>query len=153
MSFKPDPDAFALDAFSLNWSTYNFVAFPPFALVSRTLQKIQEDSAAGPILAKSSILPVLMEMLIDNPVILTARINLLQLPSASHRPHHEYVCLQSVRLQYANQGISDEAIDIIMSSRRPKTKKVYATYIISGFMETVVRNGGVNCPPFPPLLI
>ena len=37
--------------------------------------------------------------------------------------------MQSVRLQYANQGILDEAIDIIMLSWRIETKKVYATYI------------------------
>ena len=41
----------------------------------------------------------------------------------------EDISLQNVRVQYVNQGISDEAIDIIMSSCRPETKKVYATYI------------------------
>ena len=41
----------------------------------------------------------------------------------------EDISLQSVRLQYANQGISDEAIDIIMSTCRSETKKVYASYI------------------------
>ena len=86
VSFKPDPDAFAVDAFSLNWSSYNFVAFPPFAFVSRTLQKIQEDSATGVVVApywpNQAFYPVLLKMLTDNPVILTARINFLQLPSA-----------------------------------------------------------------------
>ena len=60
ISFKTDPDAFVVDVFSLNWSTYNFAAFPSFALISRTLQKIQEDNDGHsncPILAKSGILP------------------------------------------------------------------------------------------------
>ncbi|GFR84880.1 reverse transcriptase [Elysia marginata] len=94
VTFLPDPDAFAVDAFSINWSHYKFVAFPPFALVSRTLQKIQEDQATGvvvePYWPNQVYYPVLIEMLIDNPVILTARNNLLQLPSTPYKTHRLY---------------------------------------------------------------
>lgn len=42
-----DPDAYKVDAFTLNWSTLNFYAFPPFSVVSRMLQKIIDDKAEG----------------------------------------------------------------------------------------------------------
>lgn len=95
VSYKPDPHAIAIDAFSMNWYNYTFLAFPPFALVARALQKIQTDKATGIIIAPSwpnqTFYPVLMEMLIDRPVLLSARTNLLCLPSSPEQkhPHHK----------------------------------------------------------------
>ncbi|GFR97199.1 reverse transcriptase/ribonuclease h/methyltransferase [Elysia marginata] len=60
----------------------------------QTLQKIQEDQATGVVVApywpNQVYYPVLIEMLIDNPVILTARNNLLQLPSTPYKTHRLY---------------------------------------------------------------
>ena len=39
----PEPDAWAVDAFSLTWSNNSFYIFPPFSLIPRTLQKLEED--------------------------------------------------------------------------------------------------------------
>ena len=122
VSFKPDPDAFAVDTFSLNWSTYNFLVFPPFALVSRTLQKIQEDSATGVVVApywpNQAFCPVLLEMLTDNPVILVARINLLQLPSAPHRPHrlHKHMRMFVCKVSGCNMQTKAFQMKLLTSS-------------------------------------
>lgn len=43
VSYKPDPGAIAVDAFTIQWSKYLFYAFPPFSIIMRTLQKIQQD--------------------------------------------------------------------------------------------------------------
>ena len=40
VSYKPDPEAIAVNAFNLSWKPYSFYAFPPFCLISRVLQKI-----------------------------------------------------------------------------------------------------------------
>lgn len=37
VSWLPDPLAFAIDAFSLDWSTFRFYAFPPFILILRVI--------------------------------------------------------------------------------------------------------------------
>ena len=47
VSWKSDPGCIAVDAFSLNWHSYNFYAFPPFSLIARCLQKICVDKASG----------------------------------------------------------------------------------------------------------
>lgn len=47
VSWKQDPDSFAVDAFSLSWSGEFFYAFPPPALLPRVLQKIKQDGASG----------------------------------------------------------------------------------------------------------
>lgn len=47
VSWLRDPEAWAVDAFTLDWSKFYFYAFPPFALISRSLQKIKSDKAEG----------------------------------------------------------------------------------------------------------
>ena len=46
-SWKPDSGCSFVDAFSLNWHTFNFYAFPPFSLIPRCLQKISKDKVTG----------------------------------------------------------------------------------------------------------
>ena len=42
VSWRPDPDAVAVDGFSLNWAEYALIyAFVPFSLVCRTLLKLR----------------------------------------------------------------------------------------------------------------
>ena len=47
VSWKPDPDAYAIDAFTVPWGNMFFYAFPPFALILRTLHKISCEKAYG----------------------------------------------------------------------------------------------------------
>lgn len=47
ISWKKDPDASSIDAFTVNWNTKFFYGFPPFSLILKCLQKILEDKATG----------------------------------------------------------------------------------------------------------
>lgn len=47
VSWKQDPDAICVDAFTLSWQSFNFYAFPPFCLILRCLRKIVDDNANG----------------------------------------------------------------------------------------------------------
>ena len=47
ISWLPDPNAEAIDAFTLDWSNHAFYAFTPFCLVARCIQKIKSDEASG----------------------------------------------------------------------------------------------------------
>lgn len=40
VSSLPDPDSIAIDAFTLNWGSRYFYAFPPFACILRMLRNI-----------------------------------------------------------------------------------------------------------------
>ena len=98
VSFKPDPEAYAVDAFTLNWGAYDFYAFPPFSLVSRLLNKIELDGAEGicvlpdwptqPWYAKAR------QMMQTAPIILKPRKNLLKLPTQPEVPHPLHSKLQ-----------------------------------------------------------
>lgn len=47
VSWRPDPDAMTVDAFTLNWKSMFFYAFPPFTMILKCLQKIVSDEAEG----------------------------------------------------------------------------------------------------------
>lgn len=50
VSWRPDPGAEFTDAFSFSWGPYYFYAFPPFSLITRCLQKIEEELSSGVLL-------------------------------------------------------------------------------------------------------
>ena len=82
VSYLPDPEALTVDAFSLDWSTYKFYAFPPFSLVSRCLQKIRMDKATGIIVVPrwptQPFYSLLNQMLLRAPLVIPpAESNLL----------------------------------------------------------------------------
>lgn len=47
VSWKRDPEAYEIDAFTINWENYFFYAFPPFSLILKCLRKIVNDKAMG----------------------------------------------------------------------------------------------------------
>lgn len=47
VSWNRDPDAFAINAFTIQWSNYYFYAFPPFTMILKSLRKIVKEKAVG----------------------------------------------------------------------------------------------------------
>ena len=47
ISYYPDPDATGVDAFATSWSDLQFYAFPPFAIISKVISKIENEKAEG----------------------------------------------------------------------------------------------------------
>jgi hypothetical protein len=46
VSWKPDPGASFVDAFTINWALFaNSFAFPPFCLITRCLKKVVQEQA------------------------------------------------------------------------------------------------------------
>ena len=45
VSWKPDPSATHINAFTLNWTNKKVYAFPPFSVIRETMKKVQEDEA------------------------------------------------------------------------------------------------------------
>lgn len=86
-SWRPDPDATIVDAFSANWENYFFYAFPPFSMIGRCLEKIQTNRAEGilivPFWTSQSWYPKLLRLLVDHPLLIHHRERLLTLPGCS----------------------------------------------------------------------
>lgn len=91
VSFKPDPEAYRVDAFALNWEGLQLYAFPPFNVLTRVLKKIRTDRATGmvvmPLWKAQPFYPMAMSMLIGSPVIFSPRSNLLVMPNEPSKIH------------------------------------------------------------------
>ena len=89
-SWRPDPGAKFIYAFSFNWDPYYFYAFPPFSLIALCLQKVEEDRSTGvllvPLWPTQPWFPVLLRSLIDHPRILPNSKHLLT-QAHSKTPH------------------------------------------------------------------
>ena len=91
VSFRPDPEAFAVDAFSQSWQSLDFYAFPPFSVITRVLQKVRWDRAEGiivvPLWPTQVWWPVLQAMTVGTPILLPNTTSLLSLPRHQGRRH------------------------------------------------------------------
>lgn len=89
-SWQADPGSAHVDAFSINWSEYNFYAFPPFSLIPKCLTKISQDKAQGiliaPLWPTQTWFPRLLQHLYQRPWIYTPARHLLRHPSYN-QPH------------------------------------------------------------------
>ena len=99
VSFRPDPEAFAVDAFSLSWQSLDFYAFPPFSVITRVLQKVRRDRAEGIIVVPrwptQVWWPVLQAMTVGTPILLPNKTSLLSLP---RHPGTRHTLLPKMRL-------------------------------------------------------
>ena len=78
------PRVQVVHAFSLNCAkTYNY-CFPPFSIIMKVLQKIQQNKAQAivpvPFWITQNWFPVLLGMLVDHPLIMTALLKNLYFP-------------------------------------------------------------------------
>jgi len=99
VAWKPDPFAVAIDAFTIDWHNYSFYAFPPFSMIGACLQKVEQDGATGimicPIWPTQAWFPVLMTMLVREPLLLRKSQGLLKL---AHKPDLTHPMFPKMRL-------------------------------------------------------
>jgi hypothetical protein len=112
VSFQPDPFAYATDAFSLEWRNFSIYCFPPFSLLARVLRKIITDKAEGvvvvPFWRNQVFWPMLARMLIQKPVLLSSREQLLTLPSDAKARHPLRKKLQLVVCNVSGNSCKNE---------------------------------------------
>ena len=138
ISFRPDPGAYLVDAFSAQWTELNGYYFPPFSVIPKVLQKLEQDKATGIVVIPRWPTQVwysmAMRMLISCPVLLQHSARLLMLPSHPQKVHPLHkkldllICHLSGKKLHAS-GLSQAASDIIMCAWRDGTEKQYQTYL------------------------
>lgn len=91
VSWKPDPKALFIDAFTLKWDKYYSYCFPPFSLIARILQKVENEKADICIILpwwkNQTWFPKLGNLLVDFPVLLPQGQYTLIQPSATGNIH------------------------------------------------------------------
>ena len=91
VSWKADPEATAINAFTISWSeTFSYI-FPPFSLLGKVLQKLQEDKGKAFVIVPEwktqTWYPMLQKLMLDQPVQLPQRKSLLLLPFNTDKTH------------------------------------------------------------------
>ena len=109
MSYKPDPSACHIDAFSTNWSNFQGYFFPPFSLMGRTLQKIYVDGATALVVAPDwptqPWYTTMIEMMTESPIkIQPAQKNLI-LPEDPSQLHPLWKSLGLVAFVISGQSL------------------------------------------------
>lgn len=87
VSWHRDPEAFAIDAFTLSWSDCYFYIFSPFCLILRVLQKNFNDKGEGivvvPLWPSQPWYPLFKKLLVSDPVVFSPDKRYLSSPYSS----------------------------------------------------------------------
>lgn len=102
ISWKQDPDAIAVDAFTVNWKHTYFYAFPPFSLILKCLRKIIDDGATGilvfPYWPSQPWFPLLQNLLVTKIHFFNPSKFLLRSYFRDHHPLHASLTLGAAKL-------------------------------------------------------
>lgn len=102
ISWFKDPNAANVDAFTVSWNSEFFYAFPPFALILRTLQKIIQDRAEGilvvPCWPSQPWYPLFQKLIFDKEVYLEPSPDLLSSPFFRSHPLARNLTLVGAKL-------------------------------------------------------
>lgn len=102
ITWKRDPDALAVDAFTVSWKNIFFYAFPPFILILKVLRKIISDKAEGvlvvPYWPTQPWFPLFDKLICSPCVYFEPNVNLLTSPFRSSHSLHQTLCLVAAKL-------------------------------------------------------
>lgn len=97
ISWKRDPDAHNIDAFTIDWAPFFFYAFPPFALILKMLNKIIVDGATGIVVVpqwpSQPWYPLFQSLAVSDILILPPDKYLLTSPFRSTHPLYQQISL------------------------------------------------------------
>ena len=120
-SWRPDPGAQFTDAFCFNWQHYHFYAFPPFSVISKCLQKIDQDLATADraFLENSSVIFSANELIGGQSSGPTSSRQLANSPSygcpAPTQEENKIDSMQIIRISIMQTDVSSKAADNMQS--------------------------------------
>ena len=129
-SWRIDPEAEAVDAFTQDWSHHRGFANPPWCLIPRCLSQARAQKARlillTPLWPSQPWYPVVLDMLEDTPRLLPTQEDLIFLhPGQEFQMPQGCPNLAYLRESFSSRGVSPEASKLLLSSWRPKTQSSY----------------------------
>lgn len=111
VSWKRDPEAWKIDAFTISWTNLYFYALPPFTLIGKVLSKIREDQAEGilvvPYWPSQCWFSVFKELSIGEPIFFSPDANLLISCSREPHPLHKSLTLAATKLSGKHTSVKE----------------------------------------------
>ena len=134
VSWRSEPGAVATDAFNVKWDFQLAYLFSPFCMIKRCLRKIQQDQShcvlITPVWKSRPWYPVILSLLVGQPLLLPRRLDLLRLPGTKkYTPvpskKLQAGCMTHFRAKLIKEEFSQKVSDILLSSWRKKTASQY----------------------------
>lgn len=101
-SWKLDPQAEVIDAFTFKWTNIKFYAFPPFCLITKVIHKIITDRAEGiivvPYWPSQPWYPIYSKLLVSEELYFNPDPSLLHSPFREAHPLHVELTLVAAKL-------------------------------------------------------
>ena len=152
VSYRPDPGCMAVDAFSLNWHSIMFYAFPPFSVLTQTIQKIEKEEATGVVVAPNwptqVWYPALMRLLIAHPLLISPDKSNLSLPCYPHEIHPLHKTLQLLVCHVSGKASKRQAfqnkLPPLCSKLGAKVRRNNMTHILKNGHCTVIPQGVIH---------
>ncbi|KAI8426072.1 hypothetical protein MSG28_005035 [Choristoneura fumiferana] len=143
VSWRQEPDATAIDAFTLNWNSYSFYAFPPFSLVLKCLRKIEDDEATGilvfPYWPSQPWFPLLTKLLVSEGP-----------SSPTCQPYPG--CRDALRAAFIRRGSPPETVPLMLASLADTTVKQYNVSIKLWWEYCTIKNIDATCLSKPAVM-
>ena len=110
-SFRPDPQASFINAFTISWANEKLCCFPPSSCILQVLQKIIKDQATGVVVVPDwpteACYPLLTSLLFLPPVKLHPSKNLLRLPATPTTVHPLHKNMSLLICLLSNNNLQD----------------------------------------------
>ena len=151
-SYRPDPGRMAVVAFSLNWHSIMFYAFPPFSVLTQTIQKIEKEEATGVVVAPNwptqVWYPALMRLLIAHPLPISPDKSNLSLACYSQEIHPFHKTLQLLVCHVSGKASKRQAfqnkLPPLCSKLGAKVRRNNMTHILKNGYCTVIPQGVIH---------
>ena len=150
VSWRPEPEAIATDAFNTPWDFPLTYLFPPFYLIPMCLRKVMQEQVdcilIAPVWRSWPWYPALLSILIECPLLLPQGRRILKLPrtdkdSSPSLPEEIPVSsMENFRKSLQNKGFPEKVSKILLSSWRSNTAKQYES-AWKGGVAGVVKKG------------
>lgn len=138
ISWTPDPDAFAVDAFTLSWTNLSFYDFPPFSILDRVCQNNSEGQGRRDIdctiLEHSKLVSGINENVFKTTTlsdtigkIAPASEQSASTPSVNKKTSINR--LSCVRHHFEQKNCAERKVSILMKYWRNNTSKQFETYV------------------------
>ena len=133
-SWRPDPNAVAIDAFNMQWENIQAYAFPPFSLIPCLLQKIRRHKARllliAPIWPTQAWFSVVLRMTTMTPIILPKVCLTLPQKPREKTPTQNTASsgVNVIRDTLRCSGFPEHITNVILQSWRSGTHSQYWTY-------------------------
>ena len=145
VSWNPDKNAYAIDAFSMSWANLKFYAFPPFSLIGTSISKIRREMAVGitiiPWWVTQFWFPMMVPLLQDFPVVLPP--NVLTLPSDKGLQHPLYTKTAGssfIGEAFRYTELPSKVTKVILELWRPSTRSRYESVLKRWHRYAISRN-------------